>query len=153
MIHQLIYIEQINNKRDIGECIMAFKITYALARGSWEGAVQNSEFTRGDTEFSTVEEFLDYRNSDAFIDANEESVNRGQATIQQDLTSDGKTLLTTMEFETEEIFNYWYTDDIRVIPQAQEVRCYGVEVAPSPELVNTFDEVAGVYFHTEEHLF
>ena len=150
MVHQLIYIEQINNKEFIGECIMAFKITYALARGSWEG---DSEFTRGDTEFSTVEEFLDYRNSDAFIDANEESVNRGQATIQQDLTSDGKTLLTTMEFETEEIFNYWYTDDIRVIPQAQEVRCYNVEVAPEVEFINTFDEELGTYFHITEHLF
>jgi hypothetical protein len=132
---------------------MAFKITYALARGSWEGAVGVSEFTRSGEVFSTVEEFLDYKNSDSLIDANEESVNRGEATIQQELSSDGKTLIATMEFTTEEIFNYWYTDDIRLVPQAQEVRCYNVEEAAAPEFVNTFDEESGIYFHTSEHLF
>ena len=132
---------------------MAYKITYALARGSWEGDVGESAFTRDVTVFSTPEEFLEYKNSEALVDAIEESVSRGEATIQKELSSDGRVFICTMEFESEEVFNYWYSDDIRILSQAMECKCYRVILAPSQGFEGTFDEEASKYYHSSEHLF
>lgn len=132
---------------------MAFKKTYALIRGVWQGSMDDSDFIQDPTTYFTASDFLDYRDSQALVDANESSVDQGNTTIQHEFSSDNKTLITTVECDTEEIFNYWFSDDIKVMAQANQAKYYDVELAPSQGMVNTFDDSLRVYYHSSAHIF
>ena len=132
---------------------MAFKKTYALIKGEWLGSMEDSDFVQDPSTYDTVEEFLEERHSMGIVWANEASVNQGNTVLQQEFSSDGKTLITTVECDTEEIFNYWFSDNIKVIAQSQRIKYYDVEVAPSPQFIDLFDESLRIYYHSSAHLF
>lgn len=131
---------------------MAFKITEAYIRGTWDGTPYSSNFAQDATVFTSrwVPDFYaDYVAGDvAAVVAEYDAV-----IIQRkrSITEDGKVMINTIEFPDEATHDT-YMADPRWANEEAATKKYAVEEAPTPEDVNTFDEGLEIYYHTTAHL-
>ena len=133
---------------------MAYKISFAFKKGTWDGVPEASNFTQSETTYNDTAEFaLDYSNADITAIINE-YVGANQITNRQSIivVPDGKVRINTTEF-IDEATRLTYSADSRWAAEEAVTKGYAVELAPTPEDVNTFDEDLEVYYHTSEHLF
>jgi len=131
---------------------MAFKKTYALIKGSWDGTPGSSNFSQESTVFSTPEEFFsDYAADVNIVSILNEYIASGDI-IQRArvLSSDGKVKINTTEFIDEAAHDAFVADN-RIDAESILTKCFTVEEAPTPEDVNTFN--GDVYYHSAAHLF
>jgi len=133
---------------------MSFKKTYAFIRGSWDGTPGSSNFTQDPDVFTTCKEFVENYTPDVDIseliheyETSGDIINRSK-----ELSLDGKVKINTTEFINEAAANACAADP-RWDGESTLTKAYVVELAPTPEDVNTFDEPGGIYYHSSAHLF
>jgi len=131
---------------------MAFKKTHALIRGSWAGDPYDSIFTQYPTVFETPQEFFSYVEENLTELILEYETGGNITNRQRELSTDGKVLISTIEFDEEASYNDFISDP-RLEVEETYTKTYVVAEAPTPGDVNTFDEPSNTYYHTSDHLF
>ena len=131
---------------------MAYKITHALIKGTWDGTPGSSNFTQDPAVFATVEEFFsDYASDQDMVDVLNEYLASGDITQRaRALSVDGKVKINTTEF-IDEAAHDAFVGDPRIDAENVLTKCFSVEEAPTPGDVNTFN--GDIYYHSAAHLF
>lgn len=131
---------------------MSFKKTSAFIKGSWDGVPDESNFIQSETLHANLLEFTNYVDSGITNLLSEYDISGDIVLRQGILTADGKVMITTKEFVDEATWNT-FRQDSRWDTENVVTKKYDVEEAPTPEQVNTFDEINQIYYHSSAHLF
>jgi hypothetical protein len=131
---------------------MAFKKTYVLKRGTWDGTPYESNFTQDAGSFASISEFLSYVDQ-PLLDFGNAAYSTGDVIRNEKmLSTDGKLMFSTKEY-VDEATHDAYVNNVVFATEEAATKSYTVELTEVSEEVGTFDEENRIYYSDFEHLF